>query len=86
VEEKQLDNPAQIKQNNRTHQTNQEGTNSAEKKPAHKTQVKITKPGIDHHNKARPEIPNSNERDEAKTKRKRRRREKSVSYSEVIPQ
>jgi hypothetical protein len=86
MEEKQLDSPDQIKQENSAHQTIQEGTNSTQKKPTHKSPVKVTKLGTDHHNKAQPKIPESNERDEAKTRRKRRRRKKSVSYSEVIPQ
>jgi hypothetical protein len=79
-EKKQLDSPAQIKQDNRT---SQEDTYSNKNKPTRNNPVKIIMLGTDHHCKPQTEIPVSKEGNNAKTRRNKRLQEKAAQNQTV---
>jgi hypothetical protein len=84
IENKELNSPAQTKQDNSTDRASQGDSCSTQNKPGHNSPVEIAMPGTQHHSEGQPEAPDSKQRSKAKARRRRKRRQqKAVSYSEV---
>jgi hypothetical protein len=81
---KELNSPAQTKQDNSSDQASQGESCSTQNKPAHNSPVEITMPGTQQHSEGQPEVPDSKQRGNRNARRMRKRRQqKAVSYSEV---